>query len=412
MTVSAVDEYISENEKIMMSDREALELLQLNRLREVIGYCRQKSPFYSYLPEKLSGFCDFRKIQFMTENDLSRNSGRLMLVSQSQAVRAVSDITSGTLGSPKRLYYTQDDQQRTVEFFACGLSELIKKGGRTLIYMSSQRQGSIGELISQALTSIGAEPFFSDASCPFKQTAEIIAANKITSVVAMPVTLLSLARFMKACSITADIKNVLVSADTCSSHTEKLIAEELGCGVFPHYGSRESGFGGAVTCSAHEGMHAWENELFFEIAAEDGSILEDGLEGELVLTTLKRKAMPLIRYRTGDRAKIYSESCACGSIVKRIGSIRRINAAAGADISETDRIVFADKNVIDCLVRRREDGLCFEITVSSENFITEDMKKKLSAVLPSGTELFIEARLYDPDSERPLYQLKRSILPQ
>ena len=409
MTVSAADEYIFRNEKTVISDRASLDMLQLNLLRELTEYCRHKSSFYKYLPEKLSGFSDFRKIRFMTEKDLSESAGRLMLISQSQAARAVSDMTSGTLGAPKRLYYTHQDQLRTIGFFACGLSELIGKGDRTLICMSSQSPGSIGDLIAQALKTLGAEPFFSESAGTFKQTAEAIKKYDINTMVALPLPLLSLARYMKACGMSADIKNVLVSADACSAQTEKLISEELGCGVFPHYGSRESGFGGAVTCCAHEGMHIWENELFFEIADEDGNILDDGQEGELILTTLKRRAMPLIRYRTGDTAMIYPKPCSCGSIVKRIGNIRRKKTAA-ADINETDRIVFSDKNVIDCLSRMNGSSLCLDITVSSEDFRTDEMTKKLAGAVPEGTGISVSSRLYEPETERPLYPYKRIIL--
>ena len=83
-----------------------------------------------------------------------------------------------------------------------------------------------------------------------------------------------------------------------------------------------NGPGVAFECSYKNGMHLWEDHFFAEIInPETGEVLEDGQEGELVLTSLRREAMPLIRYRTRDITKIITGLCECGRTHRRISRI-------------------------------------------------------------------------------------------
>jgi hypothetical protein len=100
------------------------------------------------------------------------------------------------------------------------------------------------------------------------------------------------------------------------------LEKTLGSRLYPHYGSRESGLGGAVTCPAFEGMHLRENHIIPEIIDEQGNVLPDGEYGELVLTTIGADAMPLIRYRTGDYTRILPP-CKCGGVTKRLDTVSR-----------------------------------------------------------------------------------------
>ena len=89
-----------------------------------------------------------------------------------------------------------------------------------------------------------------------------------------------------------------------------------------HYGMTETGLGGAVSCSSHAGYHIREADLYFEIIdPETGQRQPDGKRGEIVFTTLNRRGMPLIRYRSGDISQILVQKCPCGSIIRRFGNI-------------------------------------------------------------------------------------------
>ena len=93
----------------------------------------------------------------------------------------------------------------------------------------------------------------------------------------------------------------------------------------------EMGLGCAVSCGELIGCHIRESDLYLEIIdPKTGQVLPDGEEGEVVFTTLTRKGMPFIRYRTGDWSSFINEPCQCGSILKRISRVGDRQARKGA----------------------------------------------------------------------------------
>jgi len=95
--------------------------------------------------------------------------------------------------------------------------------------------------------------------------------------------------------------------------------------AFDIYGLSEIiGPGVGCECRRHEGLHIFEDHFYPEIVdPESGEPLPDGCEGELVLTTLSKQAMPMIRYRTRDITMLITGQCACGRTMRRIGRIGR-----------------------------------------------------------------------------------------
>ena len=117
------------------------------------------------------------------------------------------------------------------------------------------------------------------------------------------------------------------AAGNLESKTRAEIERLLGVTVRNSYGMSEIG-GIATECEATSGLHAWDDELLLEVINPDtGEVLGEGERGELVVTCLRRRAMPIIRYRTGDEVSIISaEPCECGRTHLRIsGDIRRLD---------------------------------------------------------------------------------------
>ena len=170
----------------------------------------------------------------------------------------------------------------------------------------------------------------------------------------MPVPLLSLLRLRPENSLV----RALVSADACPDTVRKEIEARLGTRLYPHYGSREIGLGGAVTCPAFEGMHLRENDLIAEIVDEEGRVLPRGEWGELVLTSIEADAMPLIRYRTGDITRILPEPCPCGSAVIRLDRVRRRSRCTAME--KLDDRMFQYEEVVDYRMRMEGDTLYAE----------------------------------------------------
>ena len=99
--------------------------------------------------------------------------------------------------------------------------------------------------------------------------------------------------------------------------------EAWGCELYDHYGMTEMGLGGGVECQAHSGYHPREADLYLEIVEPStGRLLPDGERGEVVFTTLTRRGMPLIRYRTGDLGRFIAEPCPCGTRLKTLEHVK------------------------------------------------------------------------------------------
>jgi phenylacetate-coenzyme A ligase PaaK-like adenylate-forming protein len=133
------------------------------------------------------------------------------------------------------------------------------------------------------------------------------------------------------------LRAVLSSGEPLSPDLRRTVETRFGCAVFDHYGLTETGFGGGVECAAHAGYHLREADLYVEICCPATSApLPEGEPGEIVVTTLFRQAMPLVRYRTGDAAAMLPGPCPCG------GPLRRLGPVAGR-YDDTGRIIVPKK---------------------------------------------------------------------
>lgn len=330
-----------EVEEMNVLDRASIREMQLNKLNHLLKREKDREGFYKNLPEKIENLEEFQSFPFTTEEELRKNASSLVLISQSQIERIRTQETSGTMGLSKRIYYSARDNERTITFFQAGLSELVNPGEKTLICMPFSGEWGLGELIAEAIRRVGAIPLEGGIGRTYGELLTILRKEKPETFVGMPVPLLSLLRMEEDCSL----KRALISADCCPKTVCTEIERLLGSRLYPHYGSREVGLGGAVTCLAFEGMHIRENDIYPEIIDEDGKVLSDGEWGELVVTTMEAEAMPLIRYRTGDRTRILRGECACGSCITRIDRLTRMGKEN--PMEELDELIFAEKSIID-----------------------------------------------------------------
>jgi phenylacetate-CoA ligase len=114
-------------------------------------------------------------------------------------------------------------------------------------------------------------------------------------------------------------------AEPWSESMRRHIEESSTITAYDIYGLSEIiGPGVGIECQNHDGLHIFEDHFYPEIInPESGEVLPDGSEGELVLTTLSKRAMPVIRYRTRDITMIIPEPCSCGRTIRRIRRIGR-----------------------------------------------------------------------------------------
>jgi phenylacetate-coenzyme A ligase PaaK-like adenylate-forming protein len=348
--------------------RERIEDCQLGRLRQTIDWAKSRSPFYRERLGNVSGrdfLCleDFAGFPFTTAEDIRRQPLRFLCVSQSEVSRVVTLQTSGTTGEPKRIFFTAEDQERTIDFFHHGMSTLAGAGDRILILLPGALPGSVGDLLAKGLERLGAvgvphgfvrEPF---------HTLEVMGRERIDVLVGIPAQVLGLARLSGG---KAAPKSVLLSVDHVPDAVSKELRRIWGCEVHTHYGMTEMGFGGGVECEARNGYHLREADLYVEIVDPGtGSPALEGELGEVVFTTLTRRAMPLIRYRTGDLSRFVPDACPCGTVLKtlarvrnRLRSIRPMAHGGSLSMADLDEAVFAVERVLDFSASlTREQGL-------------------------------------------------------
>ena len=299
-----------------------LEQFQFARLREQLNYARSHSPYYSGRLqaldiESIRDRSSLPLLPFTPAQALREEPQKLCCISGSEAVRVTTLNTSGSSGDTKRVWFSQADLARTIEFFAKGMAVMVGPGQRALVLLSGSTPDSLGDLLGRALTGMGVNPVIHG---PVRETAAALrAAEKADCIVALPVQL------NRLCLQAPNLRpaTVLLTADYIPQGIIDNIQNVWGSKVFTHYGMTESGFGLAVQCDAHEAHHLRDAEFIVEIAdPASGQPLSDGQWGELVLTSLCNEAMPLIRYRTGDITRRVVEPCACGGTLARLDKIK------------------------------------------------------------------------------------------
>ena len=355
-----IDALIAGQEGLERVDRETIEAIQLKKLNRLLTREKERGGYYRDLPERLFSLADLPSLPFTTDEQLAANAPGLLLRSQSEISRVLSDATSGTTGAAKRVFYTEGDCERTVELFMAGLGELIFPGSVTMILFPFTGPFGLGELIAEAVSRLGARPLKLGASGSYGEWSEILEKERPDSFVGMPVQLL---RLLRVCG-RGSLRRALVSGDLCPAAVIEGCESILGSRLFPHYGSREMALGGAIACPAHAGMHLRENHVIAEIVDEDGKPFPPGEYGELVITTIGMEAMPLIRYRTGDYTRILPGKCPCGSEALRLDTVSRRDG--GEEMAALDETLFRLPFVADYRAERKNGRLCLEILTCGE----------------------------------------------
>ena len=336
-----LDSWIETTEGIPHLTRENLEQLQLRRLNEMLKRLKDRGGIYQDYPDRLESLSQLQTLPFTTAKMLSEHPGRFLVTSQAEVSRVISGATSGTTGPAKRVFYTQADTEHTIGLFTAGISEMLSAGEKCFIAFPFTGPFGLGDLIAQAVERIGGTAIKASFGQTFGEMLGLLEETEPETYIGFPVTLLSLIRLSEN---KFPVKRALVSGDACPAGVMEELEKALGSKLYPHYGSRECGLGGAVTCPAFEGMHLRENHIIPEIIDEAGNILPDGEYGELVLTTIGAEAMPLIRYRTGDYTRILPP-CICGGVTRRLDTVSRREGEFS--IEELDSALFRIPELVD-----------------------------------------------------------------
>lgn len=416
MNKTPMEEWIIKRTGISPENQDELKSYQFKKIIETLKYAKKNSPFYQKQlndidPDTINSWDCFKRLPFTTGDDLKNQPFEFLCVPQSRVDRIVTLNTSGTSGSKKRIFFMDEDLQKTVDFFDYGMRSLIDNKDRVMVLLPGQAYGTIGNLLKEALdrtkTTCVVYGLLSDLDAAEKMIIE----NKINCIVGIPIQVLYLSRIKK--NAFKKVEKVLLSTDYIPQTMVDELNQKFGCRVFNHYGMTEMGYGGGVECEALNGYHLREGDLYFEIVDPDsGRPVADGAYGEVVFTTFNRQAMPLIRYRTGDIGSFSKVACQCGTFLRtmkkvegRIENRTYLDEDVYFDLKELEEILLAWEDLVDYQVTVKNNRL-LRIDVSFYNEVQsskqeQQIKEKVQEYFDKNYELSVQVEIEKSQLQKP-----------
>ncbi|WP_429885592.1 phenylacetate--CoA ligase family protein [Geoalkalibacter halelectricus] len=317
------------NDEFETLPREAIESLQCKRLRQTLERVNATVPFYrehfrrsGVSPEQLKTLEDLRRFPFTLKQDMRDNYPYgLFAVPLEQIVRI--HASSGTTGKPTVVGYTRRDIDTWSELMARSFVAAGAHKGDVIhnAYGYGLFTGGLGAHYGAERLGASVIPMSGGNT---KKQIMIMQDFGSTVLTCTPSYSLFLAESVAEMGL--DIRDFklrigIFGAEPWSEKMRDEIEAKLNLKAIDIYGLSEIlGPGVAIECyEAQNGLHMWEDHFLPEIINPDtGEVLPDGERGELVITTITKEGIPLIRYRTRDITRLIAEPCICGRTHKRI----------------------------------------------------------------------------------------------
>ena len=312
--------------KLELMERKELEELQLQRLKSVVEKVYKNVPFYEkkfkqagITPQDILSLKDLAKLPTTKKQDLRDNYPfGLFAVPLDEVVRV--HASSGTTGKPTVVGYTARDIETWSDLMARDFVMVgVKKGD---IFQNAVNYGFFtgGLGVHYGIERMGAMAVPSGVGNTERQL-EIMMDFGVTVLHCTPSYALYLAETAKAKGVVEKLKLRIgcFGAEPWSDESRKELEETLHIKAYDSYGLSEMmGPGVAFECQEQNGLHIWEDHFLIEILDKNEQPCAPGEPGELVITSLTKEAMPLIRYHTGDVTYIMEEKCPCGRTSRKL----------------------------------------------------------------------------------------------
>jgi phenylacetate-CoA ligase len=371
--------------------REEIESLQLIRLRKVIEEAK-KSPFYSRKlkgiePEDIKELSEVSKLPFTTKEDL-REHYPLGFLTRPVSEMVRLHASSGTTGAPTAILYTENDLNTWAELMARCLYMVGVSKEDVFQNMSGYGLFTGGLGIHYGAERLKCLTIPAGAGNS-KRQIKLLQDFKVSVVHIIPSYALHLSTVFAELGIdprSLNLRIFLIGAEPHTEEARKRIEEIYGVKAYNSYGLSEmNGPGVAFECVYQDGMHLWEDAYLAEIL--NPTTLEpvaEGEVGELVMTTLTREGMPLIRYRTKDLTRFLPGRCLCGREHRRIdritGRADDMIILKGVNIypMQIEKVLMARKEVgqnyvIELYKEGHLDQMRIKVEIKDEYFV-EDMR--------------------------------------
>lgn len=318
-------------------DRELINEYKLFRFRELMGYVMENSPYYKELYEKtgikpyqITKYEDLKKLPLTEQKQLAEHPYHFLCVSRREIVREFT--SSGTTNMLKRMAYTQHELLEIVDSVISGLKMAgmdAKDDTLQIMYPTITATWDPGLVLSKACALSGYSSVIND-SLDADEQIKTMRESGTTIIIGTSSFLYELSKAARELIQPGElgIKRIICSSEPLTPSMRKEIEEVWGCKTLRQWGMTELGLANAIECAEQNGFHLNNPDFLVEIIdPKTGKQLLPGEEGELVVTTLRRRCMPLIRYRTRDITTLIDEPCTCGACLdQRISDIKRMTS--------------------------------------------------------------------------------------
>jgi phenylacetate-CoA ligase len=350
-------------------DREALAAVQLERLRATLGRIRTTNPAYH---RHLGGITardavsldDLRQLPFLTKEQLRDAYPYGMACHGQEPIRRIH-MSSGTTGAPIVNPYTAADVAQWREVMARSLAAAGVTAEDVMLVTASFGLFTGGFGFQFGAEALGAMviPVGAGRTLLQLQLVRDFQATVLAAIATYPLRMIEVARQEGFDFRTTRLRVALLGSEPWSDELRARIEREMGVRTHDLIGMTETGGPGmGIDCLARDGIHVWDDHYLPEVIdPATGRLVPDGAPGELVVTTLTRQGLPLVRYRTRDVTRVRSrERCACGRTGVRLDRFRG---------RTDDMVIFKGVNFYPSQVEQillREPGLDHEYQIVLE----------------------------------------------
>ena len=310
---------------------EDLKKLQGKKLRELVSYVYENSPFYKkrfdeygVKPDDIRTLEDITKLPFTFKQDL-RDTYPTGMFCVPNSKLARFHASSGTTGKPTVVGYTQKDIDEWAESLARGFTS-VGMGKDDILQVSYGYGLFTGGLGAHYGSEKLGATVLPTSSGNTERQIELMKDLGITAIACTPSYFLFMIETARKMGISikddTKVKIGFFGAEPWSLELKRRIEEDSGIKAYDIYGTSELSGPLFTECSEQCGIHVWGDKFLVEILdPETEKPVPDGEIGELVITTLAKEALPLIRYRVKDLTQKFSEPCSCGRTHPRITRI-------------------------------------------------------------------------------------------
>ena len=320
---------------IETQSKDAIRLFQEEKLRELLQYLKEKSPYYQRLFREnkiditqIQHLEDLQRLPTTSKDDLQHYNDDFLCVPKEAIVDYAS--TSGTLGKPVTFGLTDRDLERLAYNEAISLSCAgISQGDVVQLMTTIDRRFMAGLAYFLGIRHLGASIVRIGAGIPELQWDSILSYHP-TYLIAVPSFLLKLIEYAEKNDIDyrhSSVKGVVCIGETLRQQdfspnllTDKIMEKWPELRLYSTYASTEMSTT-FTECDALQGGHHHPELIITEVLDDEGNPLPYGQLGELTITTLGVEGMPLLRFRTGDMVTLHDTPCSCGRNTLRVSPV-------------------------------------------------------------------------------------------